>query len=121
MDRLIVVRDLAQAMAMAGASRVRDGAIVTSIELEVAALSASVAGGAAIWAMRRRYPDVPLVGWLARWRRAQRRRAGVDVARLSLRWVPSHLDALVDGRPVARLILTASGGIVDEPAQDAAA
>lgn len=122
MDRVISVGDLARAMAGAGASPVRDGATVTAVDLEIAALSGGVPAGAAIWAMRLRYPDAPRIGWLAGWRRAQRRRIGVDVARLSLHWVPSHLDALVDGRFVARLTLTASGAIVDEPApQDAAA
>ena len=116
MIRLI---DLARAMAHAGAAPVRDGARVTAIELELRTLSAGIPAAAAIWDLRLRYPPVPRIGWLARWRRARRRRAGVEVACVLLRWTPPHLDALVDGRPVARLDFTASKGPFDEHCAEA--
>lgn len=102
MARLIAVRDLAQAVAQAGATPVREGAAVTSIELEIAAFMAAAPIGDAFWAMRLRYPDPPRLGLFARWRRARRRRAGISVARLLLRWTPDRVDALIDGRAIAR-------------------
>ena len=114
MDRVIRLIDVARAMAHAGSAPVRDGASVTSIELELRTLSAGVPAASAIWAMRLRYAAAPRIGWLAGWRRARRRRAGVSVARILLRWTPPHLDALVDGRPVARLDFTAARGSSDE-------
>ena len=117
MIRLI---DLAQAVAHAGLAPVRDGAAVTSIELEIAALSAGVPAADAIWNMRLRYRDPPPIGMFAGWRRARRRRAGVDVARIRLRWTPPHLDAVMDGRLLARLDFTVSGASPDEhPDHDA--
>ncbi|WP_375394930.1 hypothetical protein [uncultured Sphingomonas sp.] len=106
MARMIAMRDLAQAMAHAGRTPVRDGATVASIELEIAALTAATATGDAFWAMRLRYPDPPRllsprIALFARWRRARRRRAGVGVAHVLLRWTPARLDALLDGQPVA--------------------
>ena len=106
MDRVIRLVDLAHAVAHAGLAPVRDGAAVTLIELEVRVLAAGVPGADAIWGMQLRYRDPPLIGALARWRRARRRRAGIDVARVLLRWTPPHLHAVVDGRAVARLDFT---------------
>ena len=103
MARVIRLIDLAHAIAHAGAVPVRDGAAVTSIDLEVRVLAAGVPRADVIWGMRLRYPDPPLVGVFARWRRTRRRRAGIDVARIVLRWTPPHLDAVVDGRFIARL------------------
>lgn len=114
MARLIWLVDLAHAIAHAGLARVRDGAAVTAIELEVRALTAGIPPGAGVWGMRLRYRDPPLTGLFARWRRSRRRRAGIDVARIILRWTPPHLDAVVDGRRVARLDFTASGAPPDE-------
>ena len=95
------MRDLAQAVIDAGGTPVRDGATVAAIEIELAALSRATPIGAAFWAMRLRYPDAPRIAFLARWRRSRRRRAGIGVTRILLRWTPLGLDALVDGRAVA--------------------
>ena len=103
-DRVIRLGDLAAALARAGGTPVRDGADVTSLRLEVPMLVRDLPEGDALWSSSVRQRPPPRVAWLlARWRRARRRRAGWAPRYLQLRWTPRRVDALVEGRRIARI------------------
>lgn len=101
-------------MIAAGGQAVRSGAAVGLVSLDIALFAPAVADavphGDALWRAAIRQPERPRWSWwLAWWRRARRRRAGLVARHLCLRWTPRRLEAFVDGERVAQIIFTPSG------------
>lgn len=105
-DRLITLRDLAQALAAAGLASVNEGASVSALRLRVPMLVRAIPEGDALWNMvlhhRPQHHALPL--WLLRWRRRRRRGAGWLPSALDLHWNRYGVVACRDARRLAVLL-----------------
>lgn len=103
-DRLIVLRDLADALATAGALGVREGAQVAELRLDLLAIAQPPSAVADIWAMRLRHRQGRFGGLASLLRRLRRRPTrGWSVESLTLRWVPFNVTASLGGERLGQL------------------
>ena len=109
-ERVIRIADLAAALVRAASVPVREGAEVVLLRLDVPMHVRDLPEGDALWSARVHQRARPRFAWLlARFRRARRRRAGWSPGHLQLRWTPTRIDALIDGRRIAFISLSHEG------------
>ena len=103
-DRLILLHDLAMALAAAGAGELREGAHVAELRLDVFAIARPPNAVDDIWSMRLRHQSGRIPGLIALLRWLRRRRAkGWSVELLTLRWVPFNVTATLGGKRLGSL------------------